>query len=1302
MYFRIINNQLSSSGNDFAIDDINIYMMKPAVSAEVRAPMCGENAVAHINIEYNKLLDIVAMISETQNETLPIGYCFVDKIIYDNYLDNGMDKHGNIIPEEQRTEENALKEARIECVNTASVNGSDYFNYFLLKRGFSSNGATTEDKLLNFYLDTYEEEPDIKDSKYSNINDYNTAYANALANSPNRVLRSMVKDEDNKDVPGLSFQTTLKSTDDMPIAAGRDYYIIFNIQNDLIVGDVLTPSHINNLVDPNLYTKGKLCDVYSEFELIGTAVIEVNGSSSLYYGGTDMCANTRPTFTVKQLSYIIDGELKNVDSQQINIYFDWFHGDFAEFKSMKYYPIIDSSSAEIIGYTETDNGKEPFSISQAVDYFRSYYPSARTVEGHLEVGNYTKAMKFLLIDLTQEAASGFESDRKLLLYRRSFSPLISEPLGAVHSYLAIPISGSVINDGSVEGANLICLDPQLIVVTASAKAPSIGIGLDEINYGDITSVPIRIGLSQIKEVTSEIIDPSTTKSKYYLKIPIQRRSISFSTDDYTNILNVDDKSARYQSVYLADSDDPSDAIQTAIDNSELMGYINWLNITKDVDGTNYVGIYFKVDKDGKMPINMREGYSYYLKFFFSEYYINETTMETSNTCEGSVIIPLKIVPEYQVWIGGEDMRNWNNDANWRRANQEDFHASSDYLSNDNYYYPHETPGSSFVPLEFTKVIIDKKENDVPKLIALEPKSKEDLSLDMSTKEDGIGASTSNIEYDLVINYKIKEGEEEFYPCTSFYANTCEEIYFKPGAALMNPHYLKYDTARVEFTIDTRRWYLLGAPLQGVVAGDMYTLKSGIQSTDAFESVFYSPTNNNRYNPHVYQRGWDKVKAIVYDFNGGSSDPNAQTEREAAVKATWSSVYNDVAVQYVPGVGYSIKSVPDANNDRATTTIRLPKNDLTYRYYTADNQTDTADDKDVTSLKAHGGRLASDNLTTDSPAIEVDLSESKDGENNLGINDEANKLYLLANPFMTHLDMRKFFEVNRMFKPAYWLMKVDGEGKQIGVIMDGEEVIGASSSDATSTIAPMQGFFVELDSEKVNPIVKYSIDMMSDPVGPNALTRSTENISQLFITSTRDGISGTATLRIANENADETDMQNLPTLLDSNWDPYPLIYTIGNNQAMQIQTVKNVSTIPLGIYSNSEDEVMVTFENVNAFEGLALYDSYLDETIDLNHDMSIMLPGNTNGRYLLTFNSAMEDDLLESITISSVDRGSIWITSDFNDPIQEIVVYDVNGRLYKQLTSIGNNSYSVNIEGGLYIVQVRTLQATKTAKVMVKN
>ena len=1299
MYFRIINNQLSSAGNDFAIDDIAIYMMKPAVSAEVRAPMCGNSAVAHVNIDYNKLLEIVAMSSETKNEAMPIGYCFVDKIIYDNYLDHGLDKHGNTVNELDRTEENAFKEARVECASTAAVGESKYFNYFILRRGFEGEGTQAE-QIHNYYLNEYISEPNIKDSQYANISNYNTDYAKLLASTNNKIFRSTVKDENNVDVDGLSFQATLKSSDDMPIAAGRDYYIIFNIQCDYIENSNISQQTFESLIDPSFYTKSKICDIVAEFELLGTAVFDINGSSSLFYGGTDMCANTRPTFTVKQLTYILNGEVRNLDTQSLNIYFDWFHGDFSEFEDMKYYPRLDESN-NVIGYTEEANDKGVFSVSDALGHFRDLYPSAKTIEGYSIGDEYTLPMKSLLADLSKDAESGNESDKALLLYKRNFSPIITEPLGTIHSFLAIPVSSVALTDTTSEWAGLICLDPQQIIITASSSAPSIGLGLDTLNYGKLTNVPLRIGLSQLKEITSSVKNPSLSKSSRYLKLPIQKQLIDFSADDFTDILNVDNNSSRYQKIYLVDSDDPDDLIERAIINNDVMGYINTFDIKNNNNTNDYVAIFFSVDDNGNMPITLREGYTYEFKFYFSEYIISDDIQEQSNVCEGSVIVPLKIVPEYQVWIGDVNMRNWNNDNNWRRANAEDYYAPNTYKSNTEYYNT-DILQTSFVPLSFTKVIIDQKGNNTPSLVGLSQKGGGDSSLDLSTDENMIGETTSNIEYDLVIGNKITKDGDEFYICTSFYGNTCEEIYFKPGSSLMNPHYLKYDTARVEFTIDTKRWYLLGSPLQGVVAGDMYTLNSGIQSTNAFESIFYNTIHNNRYNPHIYQRGWDKVQATVYDFNGGSSSPALQTQRNVAVKAAWSSVYNEVAVPYLPGVGYSIKSVPALDNDKEHTTIRLPKGDMAYRYYTAGNQTDTADDKNVASLKTHSGRLASDKLTSSSSTLKVDLSTLKDGSNHLGNNDLSNKLYLLANPFMTFLNMQEFFEVNTFFKKGYWLMKADGEGKQIGIIMDSEGVVG-SSEDATTTIAPMQGFFVELaDNASANPIVTYSINMMGNPTDPCALTRSSNGIRQLYITSSRDGVSGTTSLRLADDSANDSEIVNLPTLLDSNWEPYPMIYTIGNNQAMQIQTVRNVSTIPLGIYSNSADEVVVAFNNVSEFDGLTLYDSYLNTSTELSDDISIMLPGNTNGRYLLTFSSTIEDDLTESITISSVERGSIWITSDINDPIQEIIIYDVEGRMCNQLTSVNKNSYTVHLEAGIYIVQVHTLQASKTSKVIVRD
>ena len=116
----------------------------------------------------------------------------------------------------------------------------------------------------------------------------------------------------------------------MPIAEGLDYYVIFNIISPDFISST-DYSNYNNVKDSNevyylnpievkIYVDNKTtlttasnyntqgnCDVYTEYTLVGTISVEVDGAASLYYGGAEMCANTRHTFAVRSLTFIADG-----------------------------------------------------------------------------------------------------------------------------------------------------------------------------------------------------------------------------------------------------------------------------------------------------------------------------------------------------------------------------------------------------------------------------------------------------------------------------------------------------------------------------------------------------------------------------------------------------------------------------------------------------------------------------------------------------------------------------------------------------------------------------------------------------------------------------------------------------------------------------------------------------------------------------------------------------------------------------------------------------------------------------------
>ena len=1320
MNFRIINNQLGSQGNDFVIDDIDIYMMQPAVDAHLTAPMCGNSAVVTMEIDYEKMIDIVGLSESTQDVALPIGCTVVDRIIYERYL-GGYDKKGN--PVSNPTEAGALAEAKVKISTQASIAGSaDYF-YFMLRHGPGNN----------YFENAYTLEPtNLAVGSVLTIDEYFSEFDEEVGKITEKIFRKNSTDKK------LFLQVQMIGTPEMPIAVARDYYVIFNTlspdfinSNDYLkysdiankdehyyFNPIRDPNYADNLATltngNNYKTQGK-CDVFAEYSLVGTMSVEIDGTPSLFYGGTEMCANSRPTFAIRSLSYIIDGKEQVINTEELGLYLDWYKGTVFDFEKRKY--LLTDINSDTYDVTPRDGVTyvDSISVKQALNAFRNLYHTAEMIDGHDiqhavdSIGsNYVAAMRTLLIELTTDAEhlnTGFEDDNTLRLHSREYTPLIGD-VNTENDFLVIPIAKSINNNKLVgEGNNqkpistVICLDSQFISVTSSEIAPSMSVGETNVAY-TMSVVPVRVGLKHIKELSFEKTEKDETASTPYLRIPI--RIAEFSHEDFDNIKDVINSSEYYRRVQLYQTNDPYVNDNGLV--NTIVGYIQMINVEKTEDEknsnsttstnpNNNVAIFFYHDENGNLPIEFREGYTYKLKFFISEFAKDGTK---SNTCEGNVFIHLKIVPEYQVWSPQPGNRNWNNDKNWRRAEADEFYRTDGYISNNlNYWNADDSERESFVPIFNTKVIVNPS-NISPSLHLADLSIDHRGVLDMTSDNLIIKEATKDIEFEMTIRNKVPATSTEpfYYPCSSFYANTCEEIYFKEGAAMMNPHHLKYDIARVELGINKERWYLMGSPLYGVVAGDMYTLKSGVQDTDAFKDIIYSITDNNRFAPAVYQRGWDKVMATVYDFNGGNNDA-MQTDRNVAIKAAWSSVYNEVLVPYVPGVGFSVKSVPSDIN-QLRTNIRLPKADTEYNYYTSSDsaQSDAEDLAVMGSLRNDNGRLASDALTKEKGILSVSLSD-----NNIGNSDAANKLYLLANPFMSHLNMQEFFNVNSMFIPAYWLMTAD---KQVGVIMNGST--DASATDAATSIAPMQGFFVQLaDGEKANPTVIYTAAMMTNPLGStNALTRTANGISQLYITTTRDGISGTATLRVANEEANEEELLNLPTLLDSNWDAYPMVYTIGNGQAMQIQTVKAITTIPLGIYSNSIEEVEVRFDGVETFEGLTLYDALLDETTDIEEGMTLTLPGNTNGRYLLTFASAIEDDLMESITISAVERGQIWVTSDFNDPIEEVIVVDPNGRVCKYATGVNTNSTTIYIESGVYVVRVKTANASKTGKLFVRN
>ncbi len=479
--------------------------------------------------------------------------------------------------------------------------------------------------------------------------------------------------------------------------------------------------------------------------------------------------------------------------------------------------------------------------------------------------------------------------------------------------------------------------------------------------------------------------------------------------------------------------------------------LNDPNTTNDVIVTDQAGIVKYLDMSyqlsekltGFVQFPVEAGKTYYLftagsKLGFYGLYFNKTGFPM--TCEGTMDVIMKIVPDYEVWTGRAGNDDWNNDDNWRRADYDELYADNGTTlrntAGNTQYLPNGDPATvgndvtndynfitkadrqrkqGFAPLYCTNILMMTKENvPAPVLYNEGPETWDDGGTVKPTGFPNMHSTASSlIRYDFQARqmttavageYAIGDMKTELYG-----SNVCNYIAFQPETELVNSHHLNYTKAWVEYGVDKNRWHLLGSPLKNTLSAEWYAPTfSARQETTYFEPIWFdkrpvatvsvdntdaSTLNSDgsthyssyklgydRFSPAVYQRSWDKAKAVLYergatwddndnnqdvaatdlgeagqwvqegsgnersyrwDTDGKNADeyltrltyqPMGVSKANVAVKGTWSGVYNDHTEPY-DGSGFSvmpINNLKENNNYENTKAVfRLPKDDQYY-------------------------------------------------------------------------------------------------------------------------------------------------------------------------------------------------------------------------------------------------------------------------------------------------------------------------------------------------------------------------------------
>lgn len=1216
---QVENNCASTEGGDYYIDDIKVYLAQPNATITQKEYTCTDTRTRmNMEIDWERLK---ARLGNVETGEDGISFCFMDETKYNNYLQAHPDA----------TKAAALKKSIVEIgdgnvINT-KVMTMKFFNDFDTNDefGHSSFGGNSSVTGGNFFF-AYQH---MKDGK---------PYFYRVGSETDAAGRRLTVD----------FYSVL--------SPNRPYIMLIMPDNPNSADneDALISDLADQIGDP--------CSIYTRFYVTSETLIKVNGE--VVDPSVDFCAGQVFNFTVQVRVPKADGENEDYIVLDNGVYFDWFFGTEEEFR--------------------TDDPVLHTNLDVALTDFRAVYPYATELSEQTppkvkgaEI-TFSQAEYDLIEKYIKDTGAAAGVNNRLVLHREDLDiALLHDGLNLVVKPIQtlVPPSGSGI---SKEQWAQVCWKYIPLILNANGSAPKMHAGFEEVKYPtDDYNPGLRIGLQQIEEATDD-----ENKS---LRINLREAQV-VTTGASLGKINRDG----LDQIFLINSDDPQYKdlfTSTDLEATSLpIGTVEDMHVNTQDMSMSYMDVRFnlkeqKISGDRSFTFNPREGYTYTFSTYFEEKNSDSNSGDIYNTCYGSFPIDMKVVPEYLVWQGGATS-NWNNDANWKRADK----SALKKADGDSSYPTNEanTTENGFVPMLFSNVVMPRD-------------SKAELYMAGYAQGGASGAEwsnsrpsymelpTENIQYDLMA---YDNTSDNTLSTQRYRVNICRDIHFEPGAQMLHAEQLLYDKAWTDVEITPGQWTAVSTPLQGIVAGDWYApTATGKQETEYFKDITFNTTDYNRLNPAVYQRSWSTGANIVED-GGGTTPVSFATE--------WSSAYNDASVPYVAGGGFSVKGILNQRQQPSSTDkllFRFPKADTSYGVSTGTLSRTNAGKLLVTGLLDRSdpsGSESNENVT-------ATLTPSADG-----------KYLMVGNPFMAPLDVQAFVAANsNVLAQKYWISS--------GLTSTVVTYDGTRWSEGTSLIPPYSVFYVEAlgngteagtgTTDAASVTVKFTADMQK------FATSSTDAGSQaasLKITAEDAEGSSSAAVRYAASASNGFGMEDAQMIsgLTGNADNAPQVYTVAGNTAVSVNQLKDAQRIPLGVTAADGSVVTLTFSGVAAVKDAALYDAELQSETPLHEGYQLTVNGSSYGRYFLigkgsgttTGISDVETD--DNVSVSSILPRQIVVTSDAE--LRSVSVWSVSGALLKKATLNGDYTCTLNnVDSDVVVVHTETANGTQMTKLRVR-
>lgn len=1212
---KVDNNCGSTAGGDFYLDEIEVFIAQPTATVTQKDYTCsGERTLLSATLDWAQLCDRVGLDpDETDTGKSPSGidFCFIDEAEYNRLLSN--------------TQNPTVEEVAKAIKGSIAMIGAGE------DAGYNREIASLHYKPV--FTENTEYIPSEENLALKNTDGTNYYF-----------YRAGTADEENRRL-AVDFYSEM--------SPNRAYLMLIR-DNDGTVSTI--EDFAQEMNDP--------CAIHSRFFVTSQTIIKINGEVA--NPQTDFCVGQAFNFSAQMRVPDLndDGTIKRdpetgeeiytvLDSE---VFFDWFFGSEAEFVA--------------------DHGG--YSLATALQNLRNIekYRDVETLDGVVPATEGQISLTQDEIDLIKQYVDTPAPDgglnNKLVLHKSSLDITILET-GLELTISPIPAirpSDSDITDAEWEK---ICWGYVPLNLTASGAAPKLHAGFNSVEYPSNDFNPsLRIGLAQLK---------NAAKGVGSLKVNL--RGATYTDEEHVERLGLIENlggDIDYTQIYLISTDDPQ--------YSDLMNPLNgftqyYLPIGKIISleahkystttpYTNEADIEFYFDRqtlvDGKtFTFNPHEGYVYTFAIHFAEH--GETV---NNSCWGSFPLTLKVVPENLVWKGTGATSNWNNDANWKRADAKDL-KNTDGTYTDN---AENTTDKGFVPMLFSNVIMPKDSKAELYIAGFGDGGNGWVN---TSRPDYMELPTENIQYDLMAYEK-----DGALTTQRYRVNICRDIHFELGAQMLHAEQLLYNKAWTDVEITPGQWTAVSTLLQGVVAGDWYApTATGRQETEYFKDITFNDNDYNRLNPAVYQRSWSTGANIV---------ENGSDKTLVSFDTEWSSAYNDASVPYVAGGGFSVKGILNQGQQQSSTEkllFRFPKADTEYKISTAENK--TVDRTNAGKLLVSSMVDRSDPYTyVHSDKVTVTLTPSADG-----------KYLMVGNPFMASLDVQAFVAANSdVLAQKYWY---NSDVTSTAVTYDADT---KTWSEGKYLAVPYSVFYVEA-ADPATATDGVTVTFKADMQEMGASNLPIPAPASLKITVEAAEGSSSAAVRYAASASNGFGMEDAQMIsgLTGNADNAPKVYTVAGNTAVSVNQLKDAQRIPLGVTAADGSVVTLTFSGVAAVKDAAIYDAELQSETPLYEGYQLTVNGPSYGRYFLIGHGSGTTGITETgadgnVSVSSIVPRQVVVTSD--TALRSVSVWSAGGALLKKVSPNGNFTCTLNgVDSGMVVVRTETESGSQVTKIRVR-